>query len=247
VRHRCRPPCASARDLVPCLPSLTINDGRVAPRVRGSDDTWIPASASICQQTLQETPHAQPRIRRHCQHPHACPRRAGRQRQDQPGRGPAVPGRRDRRARQSGARLHGERLRPGRAPHAALVDRRGAASGGGRQGSANHDPGAPDRHPGGAGLPRPVPARARSGGNRRGGDQRDERHRADGGAHDGVRRGAPSGPHDHRQQDRCPRGRPGRAAGADPGHVRPGMPGLEPAFKRRRRGGRLLLQPRGRG
>ncbi len=92
----------------------------------------------------------------------------------------------------------------------------------------------------------PVAAVAGGGGDRGHRRQCRQRHRADGRAHDGVRGAAPPGSRDPRQQDRCARRGPGGAAGADPGHLRQGVPAGEPAPDRQRRheGGGLLLQPR---
>ena len=190
----------------------------------------------------QENPHVKPIHRQpggRGLDPHAGLRRRRRHRQDLPGRGAAGARRRHRRGGHAGARHHRQRPRPARAPHAAFAECRRDAPEARQYARALH------RHPGRPRLPGPEPARAGSGGDRRRRHQRRHRHRADDAAHDGLRRLAPARPAHHRQPHRRARRRPARAAGADPGHLRPRVPAGEPARRGRHACRRLLLQPRG--
>ncbi|MCY1294132.1 hypothetical protein D9M70_434140 [compost metagenome] len=100
----------------------------------------------------------------------------------------------------------------------------------------------PDRYPRLSRFHRPRPAGAGGGGNRAGGGQRAERHRADHPPHDGLGRRAQAVPDAGGEQDRRRAGRPARLAGQPARGVRQGSAADQPAGRRRQQGCGLFLQ-----
>ncbi|MCY1289625.1 hypothetical protein D9M68_490090 [compost metagenome] len=169
-------------------------------------------------------------------HPHRCPARACRLRQDLAGRSTAAQGGRAAHPGQRGARLHGQRQRSAGAQIQALAEFR-------------HHPRRLPRHPhlpaGHTGLPRLLRAcdqRAGSGRDRRHRHQCAERHRDDHAPGHGVGAIPAAMPDDHRQRHRRREGRPAGAAGRYPGGIRQGVLAHQPAGGQRRQDRRLLLQ-----
>ncbi|CAQ72194.1 putative transcriptional regulator, LysR family [Cupriavidus taiwanensis LMG 19424] len=169
-------------------------------------------------------------------HPHRCPARACGKRQDLAGRSAAAQGGCAAHPGQRGARLHGQRQRSAGAQVQALAQFRHHPR------RLPRHPHLPARYTGISRFFRPCdqcPGGGRDRGHRY---QRADRDRNDHAPRHGLGAVAATVPDDRHQRYRRREGRPARAAGGDPGGVRQGMPAHQPAGRKRRQGGGLLLQ-----